>query len=322
MPISRGARGGPDNSPITERGIRGLFYDALESTFQMTWASRVAMAFMDSDQEIETHRWLGQLAGFRKWIGGLQANGMGNFEIIVRNEDYEDTLAVSLHDLRRDKIGHMRRRMGELGLHANVHWDELLVALIELNPLAYDNVAFFSDAHVVGDSGTMKNLLTPNEIPALNVVVPQRPTKTEAIDILSQASSWFYKFKTDKGKKANQGAKKFLVLCPPDMEPGFQAAVAGMMNVQGGDNEQKALGRSYEIVPEPDLSDDTAAYMFRTDAPSSKPLIIQEEVAPHVDLIGEDSEHAKKNNEILVIGKTTRGVGPGEFRQALKLQLG
>lgn len=314
------ARAGFDNSALTERGIRGLFYDALETTADVTWAVRVGL-FVPSDTETEKHRWLGATPGFREWVGGLLANGIANLGIEITNRDYEDTISISVHDRRRDKTGHILRRIGEMAMRANNLWEELIVALLEANPTCYDQQALFSAAHASGDSGTLKNLLTASEIPALNVTTAARPTKAECAIILQQLASHFFTFKDDKGKKANQGARNFLGVVPPNMYGPMQAAVADALYPQGGTNELSNLGWNFSVVPEPELSSETVLYLFRTDAPSSAAFILQEEVAPHIDVIAEGSEHTKKTNEELYIAKTTRGVGPGEWRHVLKATL-
>ena len=112
-----------------------------------------------------------------------------------------------------------------------------------------------------------------------------------------------------------------MLLCPPTMMPGFLQAVKHMFGVTGGTRLTEGFDWMWDIVPEPRLASSTVAYLFRTDAPSSKPVILQSEVDPYVDVIAEGSEHAKKNNSHLYTVKATRYVGPGEFRQALKLTL-
>jgi hypothetical protein len=315
-----GARGGPDNSFITERGILGLFKEGLEKAFSDSWMAQVAMGPIKSDVEVEKHRWVGPTPGFREHVGGLQAKGLNNYGITITNKDYEDTIEVSTHDLRRDKTGHLPMRMGEMGQQAINLWEELGVAQLELNANGYDGVAFFSASHSIGSSGTMSNLLTAATLPALNVLTPSRPTKSECIDILTQVAAYFFEFRTDQGQKANQGTKEIMILCTPRQWPGFVAAQQEL-NANGGNNESKALGFTFKIAVESLLAGANVFYAFRTDAPSSRPMIMQEEVAPTIELIGKGSEHEKKNSSIIVIAKCTRGLGLAEFRQALHCTL-
>ena len=326
VPTERGvqklafARGSFDNSALTERGIRGIFFDALENQFDMTWASVVGL-LIPSDTLTEKHRWLGQTPGMREWVGGLLARGMLDFEIQIENKDFEATIEISTHDFELDKTGHIVLRIQDLATRPNNHWEELLVALKIANPTAYDGQALFSAAHVSGDSGVLSNLLTNADLPALNVVTPARPTREEAADILVQAAAHMFTFKDDKGKKANQGARMFLVVAPPTMAPGFEQAIAQSLFVQGGSNRLGGLGWQFDVVAEPELVATDECYFHRTDAPASRPYILQSLKDPQLDIIGMDSEHRKKNNSLLFSVKTTRNVGPGEWRQVLKLTL-
>jgi len=54
------ARGGPDNSGVTERGIRGLFYDSLEIAARDMWSTRMGLG-LSSDTKTEKPRWLGSV---------------------------------------------------------------------------------------------------------------------------------------------------------------------------------------------------------------------------------------------------------------------
>lgn len=314
------ARGGPDNSGITERGIRGLFYDALETSAQNIWARQVGL-YLPSDTLVEKHRWLGQVPEPRKHFGGLNATGLTNFSLDVTNEDFEATVEFSLHDWRRDKVGNITRRFSELARSFEEHWNSLSVTQLESGNLAYDGVALFSASHSIGSSGTLSNLLTSSDLASLNVTTAAAPTKAECGRVLADLAAYFYRYKDDQGRPANQGAKRFMLLCHPAVAPGFIQAVRDEYYVQGGTNETRNLGQTFDIVPEPRLASTTVVYMFRTDGPSSKPLILQEEKAPSIQVVGPDSEHAIKNNSVLAVAKACRAVAPGEWRMAIKATL-
>ena len=314
------ARGGYDNSALSERGIRGIFYDGLETTFDQTWASQIGI-YMPSDTLEETHRWLGQTPGFREWVGGLQSRGMNDFEIKIRNRDFEDTINPSLHDWRRDKTGHIVRRIGELGQRANNHWDEIAVTdILEGNPLSYDGQNFFSATHQSGSAGVRSNLLTSADLPNLGVTDPVAPTREEAASILADLMAFFFRYQDDQGKKANQGARNFMLMCRPEIWPAFQNAIQDLLYQQGGSNRLANLGWTIMALPEPLLDEGALSdiYIFRTDAPSSRPMILQEEMVPEIKFLGPDTEFAITSNSVLVSARMSRGIGPGEWRHAIK----
>jgi len=316
------ARGGPDNSAITVRGIRGLFYDALETSAANIWARRLGI-YLTSDTQTENHRWLGQVPEPRKHFGGINAVPLANFALAVTNEDFEASIEVSLHDWRRDKVNQLSRKFSELARSFEEHWNKLAVTMIEANDTAYDGVSLFSASHTLdGGSTTQSNLLTSSDLASLNVTNAAAPTKAECARILADASMYFYRFLDDQGRPANQGAKRFMLLCHPAVAPGFIQATRDQYYVQGGSNELGNLGVSFDVVAEPRLTlGNNKVFLFREDGMSSKPFILQEEKAPSIQIVGPDSEHAIKNGSVLAVGKATRAIAPAEWRHGLSLAL-
>lgn len=311
------ARGGPDNSALTERGVRGLFFERLELGVQQIWAIRAGLMFQ-SDTLTEKHRWLGQVPEPRKHFGGLNLNKLRDLGIDITNDDFESSVHWSKHDWRRDKTGHLRRRVPQLAQAYLDHWNSLAVTVMEDNTTAYDGVALYSTTHSVGDSGTMDNALVAGTLPALGVADPVRPTKAEATLILTGMAAHFFTFKDDQGRPANQGARTFMLVCPPAAGPGFIAAANDMLNAAGGTNELSNLGWTFIIIMEARLANASIIYMFRIDDRSSPALILQEEDTPTVEILAEGSEHWIKNNEAMATAKATRAVGPGDFTHTIR----
>ena len=314
------ARGGPDNTALTERGIRGAFYDALELAQSTSWAQMVGL-YMPSNTRTERHRWLGSVPEPRAHYGGLQAAPVIDLGIDITNEDFSIAMPFSTHDQLWDQVGHMSRRASELAVAWADHWNKLCVDVLEDNTLAYDGVAMFSASHSIGDSGTMNNTLTASELSSLNVSDTNRPTKAEAGAILADLGAYMYRYKDSVGRPANQGAKKFIVLCHPSALPGFRNAIADELYITGGSNELRNLGQQFAVIGEPRLASDTEVYLMRMDGVSSKPFILQEAKAPELQIVGPQSEHAIKNNEVLYVSKAIRAAAPGEFRHAIKATL-
>jgi len=311
------ARGGPDNSALTERGIRGMFFEQLELGAAQIWALQTGLMFQ-SDTLTEKHRWLGQVPEPRKHFGGLNLNKLRNKGVDITNEDYESSIWWSKHDWRRDKTGHLARRVPQLATGFLDHWNKLLLDLMIANAVAYDGVSYFSTTHADGSSGTMDNALVAGTMPALNVVAAARPTKDECIPILTGMAAHFFSFKDDQGRPANQAAREFLVICPPAMAPGMIAAANDNLSNSGSTNPLSNLGWQFTIVPEARLTAADTCYMFRTDDRSSPAFILQEESMPSVEILAEGSEHWIKNNEAIATAKACRAAGPGDFRKAIR----
>jgi len=302
------------NAPLTTRGIRGMFYEALELGAQSVWAMACGLFFL-SDTETESHKWLGQVPEPRKHIGGLNLNQLRNLGVSITNEEYETSIRFKKRDWRNDKTGHMRRRLPQLATAYLDHWNSLVVTLIEANGSAFDGVAFFSDSHSLGSSGTLDNNIS------YNASSTSALTKTEAIDVLTQGAAQFFTFKDDQGRPANQGARDFLVVGPPGHAPGCIAAINDSLNANGGTNELSNLGWRFRYVPEARLGSAAVLYMFRVDDKSSPAFILQEEDTPSVEFLGEGSEHWIKNNEAIGTAKATRAAGLGDYKKAVKITI-
>lgn len=314
------ARGGPDNSALTVRGILGVFYQALELRQQDSWASMVGMRVM-TDARTATIAFAGNVTKPRLHYGGIQPVPLNTYEITVTNQDYEASIHFSLHDRMWDKTGHLARKMSELSEVWARHDEELAVDVLENNDTAYDGVALFSASHSFGSSGTLSNLLTQSDLGSLNVSDTNRPTKAESAAILADLAAYFRRYKDDQGRAANQGARRFGLLCHPACSPGFIQALRDQLYVQGGSNELRNLRESWELFEDPTLASDTVIYAFRLDGIGARPLIISRAKEPTLQRIGPDSEHAIKNNEELLVSKACMTVVPGEWRHAIKATL-
>ena len=314
------ARSGPDHSDLTARGIRGIFYDTLELAMAQQWASRIGLRIA-SDTLTENHRWLGAVPEPRAHFGGLNAAPVNNYALAVTNEDYELTVPFSLHDFRRDKTGHIARKIGELATAWADHWNKLAVDVFEDNDTAYDGTALFATTHAIGSSGTIDNALVAGTLGQLNITDADNPTKAEAAAILAGLAAHMWTYKDDAGRPCNQGAQSFVAVVHPNVFPGFQSAIKDELYVQGGSNELRGLGLTFDLVVEPRLASDTVGYFARTDGGTSKPLILQSELEPTLQTVGPDSEHAIKNNQVLYVSKACRAVAPGEFRQVIKFTM-
>jgi len=320
--LSAGRRGAVDNSALTERGVIGLFMLALADAMESSWVGPAAME-VPADSPLMKHRFLGQVPPLRKAVGGLLAKGLNDFSINIEGIDFDVVVKISKHDWLRDKTGQLDAKIGELGQRFVSHWKSLLVTDVLSNPataLAYDGVVFYSTAHQVGDSATMDNALVAGTLPALNIGDPDVATKDEALSIMTGLVSQFWTFQDDQGEPWNQDAKGFQFVVPVKHWPGFFAAVRDSLRREGGTNPTINLGLDLGVAVEPRLGTTTEIHAFRTDAAGSKSLLIQEDDAlgPEVRMLGPESDHYAKENEILIIGKATRNVSPGDFRQAVR----
>lgn len=308
-----------DNSGLTERGIVGIFFDALEASLGESWAGQISIE-INSDAEVMTHRWLGQAPQMREWVGGVILKAIRNRTLTITNKLYGGSTEVNVDDLRRDKTGTLRAKAADdLAGTAAEHWEEIITSdVIEGNPTGYDGVAFFASTHPIEENaGTQSNLLTNADIGALNVADTTAVTKAEAIQIIVGLVQTFYGLKTDRNRPANGRAKQFLAMVPVAMYGAFSSAVTDALNPSGGTNELRNQPWKVTVEVNPYLTSSTVLYMWRVDATGSRPVIMQTETQPELTTI-DDVREQKLHRRITYHVESWRAAAPGEYRHGLK----
>lgn len=311
-----------DNSSLTERGILGIFFDALESALGDSWAGSISLE-IPSDAESMTHRWLGQAPAMREWVSGVILKAIRNRTLTITNKLYEASTEVNVDDLRRDKTGQLRvKAIDDLGATSSEHWEELITTdVIEGNPVCYDSQNFFDTDHPIEESGgTQKNALVAADVGALNVVDTTAVTKAEAIAIILALVTKFYGLKTDRNRPANGRARRFMLMTPVAQMAIFASAIADALNPNGGTNELRGQQFTVDLQVNPWLTSDSVLYMFRMDATRSKPVIMQSETDPMVTTI-DDEREKKLHRRVSYHVESWRAAAPGEYRQAIKATL-
>lgn len=312
---------------LNSNDIVAGFYPRYESELAGQWAPQVGM-LVQADLETENYRFLGQSAGLRQWLGGRHEQILNRFSFSLTNQKYEDTLALPVDDLRRDKTGQLRIRVGDMAAKASQHWNALVSTLITTNGNCYDGTAFYGTSHA--ESGTnQKNLLTSSEVAALDVVTATAPTATEMAQALVGVIGWFFSLTDDQGDPANGEARKFLVQVgtPALWGPALQAIT--LNNLTSGSvtisNPLFGLiqgqGIDVQVQLNPRLSSITSSFfVHRTDG-AIKPFILQNELDLQTQLIGAGSEEEFKNDRHLFGIKAVRTTGYGAWAQSMKATL-
>jgi len=311
---------------VSTRDVRDMYFAALERVTQTSWLAGVANRF-DSDQAAENYPMLGNVPRMREWIGGRQQKALTGNKLTIYNKHYEATVGVPLTWLRRDKTGQIRTRLDDLSTEGEAHWQTLATTLIAngSSTVCYDGQYYFDTDHLEGDSGTQSNKITvdisavpgagsDNTITAPNAVQMQYAIISGIAKVLG--------FKDEQGRGMNANARSFLVTVPlglwipavAALSPLRTAAMTQNLNIQGLEN----FSISVQMLPESAWTDTFA--VWRTDA-STKGLILQEETLPDLKILGEDSEHAFKNDEMLVGVDAWRGADYGLWHRACLVTL-
>jgi phage major head subunit gpT-like protein len=271
-----------------------------------------------SDQESETYPWLGMAPAMREWIGGRQAKGFRENQVVIANKKYESTMEVPVDWLRRDKTGQIRVRIAEQTERANAHWAKLLNQLIIDGEagVCYDGQFFFDTDHSEGDSGTQDNDI------AVNITTTTAPTTGEMETAILTAIQQIIGFKDDQGEPMNENAQRFLVMVPVPFMSAAAAALGSSIIVDASTSRSNTIltlssmaGFQVSLAVAPRLTWTTKFAVFRADGQLGA-FIRQEEEDITVDAIAEGSEEEFKNDRHLYGIKAIRNVGYGYWQKS------
>lgn len=261
------------------------------------WAMRVAHTNFGSDQKSEEYLLASMTPAMRRWVGGRDAKRLLTEAITLINEKFETTLVDARENWQYDKTGQLNQRLQDLVTRTQTHWNKLCSELLVAgtSTLTYDGQYFFDTDHSFGSSGTQKNLLTSSEVGALNVTTPANPTAAEMADAIYGVINWFYSLKDDVGEPINEGAERFMVVCPTNHAAAARTAAtkAILTNTSGSlDNPLLGSGFTIDVVPNPRFTATDAFYVLREDG-SLKPFILQQRgpVRLTAKAEGSDFEH-------------------------------
>lgn len=312
------------------RGIVGRFFPRLEEAFGRGWASMIGWLNEDSDQAQEDYRWLGAPPMMREWLGPRLQKRMTVNEYIIANKVFEASENFDIEDLRRDKTSQIMTRVDELADRTAEHWEKLLSEILKDGDDAtlgkcYDGQKFFDSDHETQDSGQQRNDFAAGQVASLDVADPTAPTSEEWAVIIPDMIAKFYGFLDEQGEPINGTARSFLVMVKPSMWAQAFAGATRDTLASGASNPVATLrekGYMIDVVANPRLAIGSNAWanefgVFRTDG-NLKPFIMQSESGVETQALGEDSEYAIKNNQVLFGVKAVRNVGYGMWQHALK----
>ncbi|MBI4665363.1 MAG: Mu-like prophage major head subunit gpT family protein [Nitrospinae bacterium] len=133
----------------TMRGFKTVFSKAYEAA--ITHSNDLAMR-VDSKTKQEEYRWLGAFPGLKEWIGERAVKDLAMNGFVIKNRDFEATVAVSRNDVEDDNIGVYAPLFSQLGENAKQHPDELIFSMLSagFTTPCFDGMNFFDTAHPNG----------------------------------------------------------------------------------------------------------------------------------------------------------------------------
>lgn len=309
-----------DQSLLSSRAITGLYYARLEQNTGIGWVNGVSNLF-GSDQSSENYAFLGMTPRMREWIGGRQAKGLKENNVIILNKHYEATLEVKKRDVRRDKTGQILARVNEFADAGQSHWASLLSTLL-LNgaaTLCYDGQYYFDTDHAEGDSGAQSNSISVDisTLPAAVHGVVTAPSVEEMQQSMLAAIASILSFKDDRGEPMNENASEFLVVVPVGLYLTAAAAVSTISNAALAQNLNPNLisGLRISVQMNARLTWTDKFAVFRTDG-AIKGFIRQTEQEQELKVKAEGSEFEFDFDAWQFGVDAWRGVGYGYWQRA------
>ncbi|HCI46861.1 MAG TPA: hypothetical protein DFI00_06175 [Rhodospirillaceae bacterium] len=321
---------------LTEEGISGELYDRLERAPDTELDDLATM--MTSDQLKEEHVFTGINGGLKLWKGPRQMRELSEDTLVIENPLYEDSLVVPGDVLRyagqKGGRAQVDQRISEIEEGTNGHRRELFIDKIinAEGSLAYNRNYFFATDHVFGQSGQMSNLVTfdisddAGDVPSDQRGTAASPSSQIMGKAILRGIKTILGFKNNDGNKfRNSGARSFKVVCGLEYMEAVAGALGVVVHPSGATNLTpvaiNAFGDKFDLnfawLPE---YTGTQIDVYRTDG-SFKALIGQETDEFDVAVLGEDSEHWKKNYEAWFGVSLRRGTGYGEPRSACRVKL-
>jgi phage major head subunit gpT-like protein len=309
-------------SSLSSRAIIGEFYNTLQQNLGASWIPLISNYF-DSNQEMESYKWLGMVPAMREWVGGRQAKGLRENGLDIRNKSFEATLEVLVDEIRRDKTGQVMIRVRELAARANSHWAKLLSAFIATgeSSVGYDGQYFYDTDHAEGDSGVQSNRITAD------VATPAKPTAGEMEGAILAAVQQLLAIKDDQGEPLNEDASQFLVMVPINLMAPAAGALGSQIVMEGGAARSNLIltagslgGLDFKLATNARLPWTTKFAVFNTGA-EAKALIRQEEEGIKVEAIAEGSELEFKEKKHWYGVSAMRNVGYGYWQRSVLTEL-
>lgn len=237
----------------------------------------------------------------REWLGPRLFHNILGHALTIDNKHFEDSIEVSRDDIEDDQLGWTNPVVQELGRQAAKWPDQLLRDQIQANPIGFDGLAMFHDAHTLDPSGTQDN----------NFALPLTPANYGTVreSVMS--------FRGEDSEPL--GVVPGLLVVPPQLETeGRQILNADLIAVDapggGGAAVTNIFKGSADLLVVSELSNQpTTWYLFDVSRPL-KPWIFQIRKEPEFVARTEITSDNVFNLNAFQWGVDMRGnVGPGPW---------
>lgn len=251
---------------LSSRAIRGWIFQSLISGTVPQWVAEITGGLdpIRSDQFTETVKHLSDVPAMREWIGGRQAKRLVDKGIEIINKKFESSIDIDADSMTYDKTGQHLIKINDLTRRYFSHWGKLITELLVANPVGYDGVALYADAHVNEAGSSQDNNL------AFDAAAPGAPTADEMRAIILDAVTALSNFKDEENEPLNEEMAGVRVLVPAAYRGATIAAINGEMIAGGGAFKSNELAIQDDFTVKYSVSARLTAnivYVFRTDSP-------------------------------------------------------
>lgn len=254
-----------------------------KANFQKAFAAQTPLwnkiaTLVPSETSEETYAWLGDLPGFREWIGDRVINALAENGYVIKNKDFELTIGVPRNVIEDDRYGIFGLRFAMMGEAAAMFPDSLVFKALKngFTNLCYDEKPFFSTEHPVGKKGKASNLGTAKLTP----------------ESYGTARSGMMSLKNDAGDPLN--IKPNVLVVPPALETqALKITKADLI-----DNSTNIYKDTAEVLMVPELAGKDNAWFLLDTNRVLKPFIYQQRKKPEfTEQTDPNSDSVFNNNE-------------------------
>lgn len=131
---------------------------AFDLTFKNAFAAapllsdKYAMTVGDADHTIVELPFFDAFSFMRKWVGPRQIKNLAARKLVMREDGYEDTLAIPQRQIETDNWGLYSAAIAQMGENARNLWDALCTGALTNPGNWIDNKAFFATDRKYGKS--------------------------------------------------------------------------------------------------------------------------------------------------------------------------
>ena len=270
---------------VIERGIRGIFAREF-LTRQRKAKYPIFCSIVDSDKKTEKYNAISTLPQLRETTDERILSGFSEYSYEITNKVYMTGIKVPRTLFEFDQTGQLRTLVQSLGARVANFPDALSFAVLGTCETAkgYDNVAFASLAHDLGDGVSQPNLMTGHLTNTL-LAAYDKANRDNAIAAFQQdlriAKAMLLELCDDRGEPWHDDAdpESLVILCHPRAEFFVRTALEAAIISDTGNITVHSVGRIVTTNRKTPFNVGSTLmfgtwYLFKIDTPI-KPLIFQ-----------------------------------------------